>query len=167
MEGCQPVTGSHDVLDAFTAAAVEWAAGGRGKPLVDAAARALADGLDSPTLRVLAGAPRATAEDEATELAPAVFQELGIPIHGRLTTAAIVEAARQRAALFLAHDGRPPRDLARQIYGMCVSAGYPDELAEWAGFDDWYGMLEDGVMTGRVADVDAAVTDAARALAEG
>jgi len=29
--------------------AIEWAAGGRGQPLVDAAAQALAAGLESPT----------------------------------------------------------------------------------------------------------------------
>ena len=58
------------VLDALAEAGVTWAAGGRGQPLVDAAAEALAAGVDSPTLRVLAGAPRATADEEATELAP-------------------------------------------------------------------------------------------------
>jgi hypothetical protein len=61
------------VLAAFVDAAVDWAAGRRAQPLVDAAAQALADGLDSPSLRMLAGAPRASADDEAWDLAPAAF----------------------------------------------------------------------------------------------
>jgi len=157
------VTAPNDAADALADAAIEWAAGGRGQLVVDAAAQALADGLDSPTLRVLAGAPRATADEEATELAPTVFHELGISVHDRLSAEAIVEGARQRAARFLA--GRePPRNLASDLWGMYVSAGYPEELAVWSGLDDWYKMLEDGVMAGRVEDVDAAVISAAHTL---
>ncbi len=73
--------------------AVRWAAGGDAAPLVDAAALALAAGLDTPSLRMLAGAPLAAANDEALDLAPRVFSELGLDIHARLSTAA-VEAYR-------------------------------------------------------------------------
>lgn len=51
-------------LTEFNEAAIEWAAGGRGQGLVDAAAIALAEGLDSKTLRVLAGAPRRFADEK-------------------------------------------------------------------------------------------------------
>lgn len=71
------MTGPAGALELFTRAAVDWAGGGRGQPLVDAAADALAAGVDSPTLRVLAGAPRAAADEEATELTLLVFEELG------------------------------------------------------------------------------------------
>ena len=166
MEGSGRVTARDELLDALTEAAVEWAAGGRGRRLVDAAAEALAGGVDSPTLRVLAGAPRATGEEEATELAPTVFHELGIGVHERLSTEAVLAGARQRARAVLA--GREsPRVLARDLYAMYVSTGHADQLADWTGFDDLYRMLEDGILSGRVEDVDAAVIDAARALTRG
>jgi hypothetical protein len=52
------MTAPNAILDSLTEVAIEWAAGGRGQLLVDAAAEALADGLDSPTLRELAGHER-------------------------------------------------------------------------------------------------------------
>ena len=159
------MTAPDAALDALTEAAIEWTAGGRGRPLVDAAAKALAEGLDSPTLRVLACAPRATADEEATELAPTVFRELGISVHERSTADAFLDAARLRAARFLA--GRePPRNLANDLWCMYVNAGYPEELAAWSGFDDWYKMLDDGVVASGVDEIDAAVIAAARVLAE-
>lgn len=160
------MTAPEEEREAFMRAAVDWAAGGRGQPLVDAAADALVAGLDTPTLRVLAGAPHAAADEEATELAPLVFEELGISVHERLSPQAIVDGGRQLARRFLV-DGDSPRALAKDLYGMYVAAGYPDELAEWSGFDDWYDMLEGGVIAGRIEDADAAVVDTARALADG
>ena len=56
--------------------------------LMIGSADALAAGIDSPTLRVLAGAPRFAADEEATELAPFVFEELGLHVHERLSSAA-------------------------------------------------------------------------------
>jgi hypothetical protein len=162
----EAVADRDEALDALTRAAIDWAAGGRGQPLVDAAAHALAVGIDSPTLRVLAGASRKTADEEATELAPTVFEELGITVHERLSPEAIVQGARQLAGRFLAENGSP-RALARDLWRMSVAAGYTDELAEWSGYDDWYDVLEGGVIAGRVEDADAAVVEAARVLAEG
>lgn len=159
------MTGPTGALEWFTRAAVDWAGGGRGQPLVDAAADALAVGVDSPTLRVLAGAPRAAADEEATELAPLVFEELGIRVHDRLSPDAIVEAARQLAARWL-EQGGSSRALAKDLWGRYVAAGYPNELAAWSGLDDWYDMLEGGVIEGRIEDADAAVAEAARALVE-
>jgi hypothetical protein len=132
-----------EVLEAFAEAAVEWAAGGRGQPLVDAAAEALAAGLDSPALRVLAGAPRAAADEETAEVAPLVFEELKITIHERFSAQAVVEGARQRAIRFLNGEGSA-RTLAGDLWRMYVNAGYPDELRDWSGLDDYYDMLEGG-----------------------
>jgi len=122
------VTNPAAVKDAFVLAAIDWAAGGRGQPLVDAAARALAEGLDTPSLRLLAGVSRFAADDDARELAPQVFEELEMTIRPRLSADAIVEGARQRARGFLAGHGAP-RTVARELSGMYVSAGYPEELA--------------------------------------
>jgi hypothetical protein len=161
-----PVSGRDDALAMFTEAAISWAAGGRGQPLVDAAAAALAAGLDSPTLRVLAGAPRAAADEEATELAPTVFEELGMAVAERLSPEAVVQGARQRARRFVA-EGGSPRALTADLYGMFIAAGYPDELTAWTGLDDWYDMVATGVIAGTTDEVDAAAVEAAHALAEG
>lgn len=147
-------------------AAVEWAGGARGQILVDAAAEALADGLDSPTLRILAGAPRAAADEEATELASTVFEEMGLQIEPRLSQAAIVEAARLIAVDLLA--GRwTPRQATAVLYRMYIASDYPDELADFSGFDDYYDMLRDGIVTGSMAALDEDVMRAARSLAAG
>ena len=171
-------------------AAIEWAGGARGQVLVDAAAEALADGLDSPTLRILAGgrraladrgvqdgldsptlrilagAPRAAADEEATELGPAVFEELGLQIEPQLSPAAKVEASGLIAVDLLA--GRwTPREATAALYRMYVASDYADELADFSGFDDYYDMLRDGIVTGSVATLDEDVMRAARSLAIG
>jgi hypothetical protein len=154
---------SVDTLVAFTEAAIEWAGGGRGQPLVDAAAEALASGLDSPTLRILAGAPRSAADDEASTFAPDVFEELGLCVHLRMSTEAMIDRARLKARWFLAGRGSP-RTLTSELWWIYKEAGYPAELADWSGLDDWYDMLESGVIKGTLADVDKAVSETARAL---
>lgn len=78
----------------------------------------------------------------------------------------LVEGGRQLATRFLAQGGSP-RTLAKDLYRLYVAAGYPEELAEWSGFDDWSDMVEGGVILGRIDDADAAVVDAARALVDG
>ncbi|MEZ5216368.1 MAG: hypothetical protein R2715_07210 [Ilumatobacteraceae bacterium] len=153
-------------LDAFREAAIAWAAGGRGQPLVDAAAEALAAGLDSPTLRVLAGTPRFSADEEVLELAPVTFAELGLDIETRLSSAAFIEGGRQLARSFLAGDV-DARRLTKLLTGLYVEAGYPAELNTWMGLDDYYDMIRDGVVTGSVDAIDAEVADAANDLASG
>lgn len=131
--------------------------------MVDAAAQALADGLDSPTLRVLAGAPRRAADEEASELAAQVFEELGLPIAARLSSKAIIEGARQRARRFL--DGEDSAGaLARDLSRMYVAAGYPNDLVDFAGLDEWYALIEYGIIDGRVEDIDTATRAAAQQL---
>jgi hypothetical protein len=156
--------GSTRPEEPFIRSAVRWAGGARGQVLVDAAAHALADGLDSPTLRVLAGAPRAAADEEATELGPQVFEELGLRIEPRLSPAAIVEAARLVAADLVAGH-LTPRAATATLYRMYVESDYEDVLADFSGFDDWYDMLRDGIVAGSKAEVDEAVMRSARSLA--
>lgn len=156
----------NDALASFTHAAIAWAAGGRGQPLVDAAAEALAAGVDSPTLRMLAGAPHNDADEEATDLAPTVFQELGVDVADRLSPAAIIEGARLDARRLL--DGEmSPRALAQALSNRYVMADYPAELQTWMALDDCYDMIDSGVIAGSVADVDADVRLAAQVLADG
>jgi len=154
---------SDATLSQFREAAIDWAAGGRGQPLVDAAAQALADGLDSPTLRVLAGAPRASAGDEAWELAPDVFEELGLEIPERMSEAAYIAGAVLVGRRFLDGQGTA-RDVARRLYAMFVSAGYPSELADFSGLDDMYDMLDTRVIAGSTEDVDRSTVECVRHL---
>lgn len=154
-------------IERFTEAAVEWAGGGRGQGIVDAAAMALAEGLDSPSLRVLAGAPSRFADDEASEMAPDVFAELGITVEERLTPRAIVRGAQLVAARFLESDDSDPRRLSHQLHFMSVSAGYPSELRFWAGIEEEYSLLNDGFFPGSEDDLGRAVTEAAQELVDG
>jgi hypothetical protein len=142
---------------------VAWAAGGRGAPLVDAAADALAEGLDSAMLRVLAGAPHAFADREASDLATQVFAELDLPVFERLSTEAVIEEARLRAAEFLVNPS-DHRGFTNDLYSAFRFAGYPAELADFSGLDDWYDMVDTGVVMGDAAEVDAAVVEAAHRL---
>lgn len=100
-------------------------------------------------------------------MAPDTFSELGLSIEERLSEAAIVEGARVIAARFLADGGDSARNLARTLYRMYVQAGYPSELADWSGFDDYYSCIEEGLMRGSVDDLDTQVTAAAKALRDG
>jgi hypothetical protein len=89
------------MIEAFRREALAWAAGGRGKPLVDA----LAEGLDSPSLRMLAGATAVAADEEADEWAARTFGELGLEVHDRFSREAIIDFARLRAWEFLQSRG--------------------------------------------------------------
>jgi hypothetical protein len=157
---------SEEPIERFRSVAVRWAAGGRGQPLVDAAAQALVDGLDSPSLRMLAGAPRAAADEDAATYGPDTFEELGLDVASRNSESAIIEGARMRAADFLRGE-LPARELARELYGAWVATGYADDLDDWSGFDDWYEMVDTGVIAGDREKLDQAVHRAAEALVDG
>jgi hypothetical protein len=147
-----------EVEGRFIEAAVLYVAGGRGQPLVDAAAQALADGLDSPTLRMLAGAPRVSAEEEAFDLAAMVFDELGLDIPERLSETAYIAGAVFVGKRFLAGTG-VPRDVAQTLYSTSVAAGHPAALAAFSGLDDWYDMLDAGVISGSADEIDQATVE--------
>jgi hypothetical protein len=145
------------VIDGFHREALAWAAGGRGKPLVDAAAEALAVGLDSPSLRMLAGATKATSDEEADQWAAKTFQELGLAVADRFSAEAVIAFARMRAWEFLQARGsvyeESPRSLAAEFYGYYVRSDYAAELATWSGIDDEFVMLGEGVFWGSPDDI--------------
>ncbi len=143
-----------------------WAAGGSGKTLVDAAAQALVDGLDTPSLRFLAGATAVAADREALDWAPCVFAELGLTVHERGSTQAIIVAARVLGAEFLSFGVNAAR-FAGELYRMSVQAGDPDELARFSGFDDYFRMIADGVIDGSLFDLTGDFFAEVRALVEG
>ena len=146
-------------------AAIEWAAGGRGLPLVDACVEALVHGLDTPSLRLLAGATAAGADEEAAAFGPQGFDELDFEIGVRLTTEAIVDGARLAALRYLAHPAQP-HALAHELSRAYVAAGYPDVLGAWSGLEDWYDLTDARMLDADIVEVDRAVHAAAIALTE-
>jgi len=147
-------------------AAVVWAATGHGQPLVDAAAIALAVGIDSPTLRLLAGAPTLLADEEAALYGPDTFDELGMAIPDKHSSDAYVAHARLKAAEFLADDSSASQ-LATDLWLLYEDSDYREELQEFAGLDDWYVMRDQGVIEGAGSVVDAAVAESAQRLVDG
>jgi hypothetical protein len=95
-----------------------------------------------------------------------VFDELGLTIQPRLSEAAIIDAARLVAADLLAGSGSP-RDTTAILAGTYIAAGYPQELADFNGLADWYGLVDQGIVRGPTEQVDAAVMESAQALAHG
>lgn len=84
-------------------AAMRWnpETGNGKKGLIDAACQALVDGLDSPSLRELAGASPKDLTDEVRAMLEATFEELGIPAPGTLPlghTVALGGGSRLRSA---------------------------------------------------------------------
>jgi len=153
-------------LAGLAIAAIEWAAGGRGQQLVDAAAVALVNGIDSPTLRVLAGAPSVHADEEARLLGPDVFIELGLAVEDRLSCPAIIRGAQLAASQFVHSDKQNPRSLARKLRRMYEQADYPSDLAGWAGADEDYALLDDGICKDCERELDEDVLRLAQALAD-
>ncbi|WDM16015.1 hypothetical protein J3S85_33680 [Streptomyces lavenduligriseus] len=141
--------------------AVLWSIGeARAQDVVEVACAALVAGLDSPTLRVLAGCTRAEAEYDVPDLLPVVLDELGLVFYPRDS-----EAGREAAARALAHQllaGRlTPRELALRIHQRF---GHQLSLAErLAELDDEYDIVEYGDRT--LAQLDAEVTAEAQRLA--
>lgn len=153
-------------VEALLNAGTVWAATGHGQPLVDAAAAALAEGVDSPTLRVLAGAPARFADQEATEFASAVFSELGLALPVKFSEEAYVALARLKAQQFL--DGElSARKLANELWSLYSACDYSPALAAASGLGDWYSLLDDGVIPSDEAAADAQVRECAEDLASG
>lgn len=165
------MNGSHtsearEALEALVDAGTVWAATGHGQPLVHAAALALTAGLDSPSLRVLAGAPNRFADEEATDLAPDVLAELGLELEEKFSEGAYVALARLRARQFL--DGEmSARALANELWSLYAAADYSSVLSAASGLGDWFTLLDDGIIPTDEATADAQVREAAEELARG
>ncbi len=117
-------------LSRFREVAIEWAVGARGRQIVDAATLALAEGLDSPSLRMLAGVPHAFAGEEAPDLAPLAFRELGLEVHTRLSSVAYVDGPRQEARRLLSGE-ISERELARRVARSALRLAIRRNLSTW------------------------------------
>ncbi|MFJ3222877.1 hypothetical protein ACIPJS_05855 [Streptomyces sp. NPDC086783] len=121
----------------------------RAYEVVEAACAALVAGLDSPTLRMLAGCTRGEADYDVPEFLPAVCEELGLEFGQRGSVAADEAAVRALARRLLAGT-MMPWELTWRVHQRF---GHQLPLAEpLAALDDDYGVLEDGAA---VAEVDA------------
>jgi hypothetical protein len=132
--------------------------------LVAAALRALAAGVDSPTLPMLAGLERYEARESVRELLPTVLKELGIALPPADTFDSDLMVAQVFAHRILA-GAITPRQGATMIYGLFGGFGCPDEVYPFLLLSDEYDIV--GTYTTRtVGEIDAAVREAARELLE-
>lgn len=129
--------------------------------VVDVAITALVDGVDSPTLRVLAGLTPREAVERVPELLPRALAELGTPIPPRDSEEAKMEATREFARMLL--DGAlAPEEAAGGIYKLFLP-DYPDIAYPFLLLHDEYSLI--GEYTRRSEDeIDAAVIEAAKEL---
>ena len=153
-------------LESFWEAAVEWAGTGYGKPLVDAAVEALLAGLDTPSLVLLAGASSFFADEEANDLAPEAFVELGLDVPEKFSEGAHVALARIKARQFLWGE-MSARQLANELWSLYAACNYSGDLVAASGLSDWYSLLDDGVIPHDEAAVDAQVRECAEELTRG
>ncbi|MGW9131361.1 hypothetical protein [Streptomyces sp. NPDC055681] len=132
----------------------------RASDVVTAACDALAAGLDTPGLRVLAACTRAKADYDVHELLPEALDELGLTFYPVASEAGQEAAARALARRMLAGE-LAPRELTfrtHQRYGHELPL--TERLAE---LDDEYDTIDYGDRT--VDQVAAEVTAEARRLA--
>lgn len=155
-----------EALRDFEEAAIEWAATGYGKPLVEAAVDALTSGLDTPSLVLLAGASERFADEEAAQHGPDAFEELGLAIPGKHSDDAYVGLAKLEAQRFLNGHGSA-RQLAADLYMLLAQSGYREELAGFSSLDDWYSLYNEGFVSGPEPEIDRAVEAAAQDLVSG
>jgi hypothetical protein len=150
------------MINEFNREALAWAIGGQSKGLIDAAVDALVDGLDSPSLRMLAGARAIDADDDADRWAMRTFKELGFEIPERNSVDAIMAFARLRSWEFLRSRGTSFEEstwqLVSEFYGYFVASGYKNELAIWSGFYSHLLMIDDGTIQGSASDLELQLT---------
>lgn len=125
-----------------------------GADLPMAAAHALTRGVDSPTLRELAGLSKGQSR-EAVDLFRQAMDELGWPVPDR--SAARLQLMRDAAAKILAGEGAPEA-LAHEIYWHACYSGLPelrqvgDRFLElYAGWGATYIQAEEAVAAMKAA----------------
>jgi hypothetical protein len=112
--------------------------------VVRCACDALIAGLDSPSLRILAGLTRAEADYHVPDILPAALAELGLDFHPRDTRGGQEAAARALAGQAVS-GSLTPRELAAAIH-QHFGHGLP--LAErLAALDDEYDLGAYATMT--------------------
>ncbi|MEV8037398.1 hypothetical protein [Streptomyces sp. NPDC086182] len=126
----------------------------RATDVVAGACSALAAGLDSPALRMLAACTRAEADYDVPDLLPPALDELGLTFHPVGSVAGQEAGARALAARMLAGE-LTPRELVFRIHQRF---GHELPLVEGlADLDDEYDMLEYGDRTSAQVDADVVV----------
>ncbi|MET8043425.1 hypothetical protein ABZU25_21490 [Micromonospora sp. NPDC005215] len=125
-----------------------------GDDLPMAAAHALTRGVDSPSLRELAGLSKGQSRD-AVDLFRQAMDELGCPVPGK--SGARLYLMHQAAANILAGKG-DPEDLAHEIYWHACYAGRPELrsvgdhfLKLYAGWGATYKEAEEAVAAMKAA----------------
>ncbi|MBV1941233.1 hypothetical protein KUF83_32420 [Streptomyces sp. BV286] len=152
---------STEAARAFQDHAALWSTGdARASDVVNAACDALAAGLDSSGLRILAACTRADADYDVHALLPEALEELGLTFYPVASEVGQEAAARALARRMLAGE-LTPREFTFRIHKR---HGHELALTErLAELDDEYDTLAYGDMP--AAQVDAEVTAEARRLA--
>jgi hypothetical protein len=128
--------------------------------VVDAATDALAAGLDSQSLRVLAGTPVRAATVEVPELFPRAMAELGLPFFCHGGVDGQVVAARAMARALLAGVGTP-RGLVAHMHHVFGHDAH-DLIEPLVVLDDAYDAVDS--YGADQADLEQQVYEAARRL---
>jgi hypothetical protein len=156
---------SYDAAGRLYEAAVQWATSqDSATRVVNAACDALVDGLDTPSLRMLAGVSLRQlrgADREITDLLAATLAELGIAFPTPGSEAAHEALARITARRALRGEVTP-RELAawaHQVFGHHLPLTEP-----LAALDDVYDTIEYTSLTRETVDAD--VLSAAQAIAD-
>ena len=129
-----------------------------GDDLAMAAAHALARGVDSPSLRELAGLSKGQSR-EAVDLFRQAMEELGSPVPDE--SGARLHLMRAAAASIIAGEG-DPEDLAHEIYWQ--SAYFPSEELREVGYRFLYLYADCGAAPDQREEAVAAMKEAARSF---
>jgi hypothetical protein len=127
-----------------------------GEELPDLAAHLLAQEVDTPAVRELAGLHRPTVRD-AGHLFNRILADLDRPSMSVANAAAVIARYLARRAI---SGEMSPREIAYQAASLYESAGYPHELTEFVGYSDWYGYASPN----ETAAIDAELIKYARDL---
>jgi hypothetical protein len=128
--------------------------------LSDAAVRALEAGLDSPSLRIVAGLSGWTSPWELESLLGRVLRELELPMPAR--TALVRAAARPAARAFL-QGQLAPEAFVEKLYALSKKDRHRDEHHPWCQLHDDWTLACEGTW-GIVAEATALLRDVASRL---
>ncbi|MEU8421903.1 hypothetical protein AB0C15_13605 [Micromonospora sp. NPDC048835] len=129
-----------------------------GDDLPMAAAHALTRGVDSPSLRELAGLSKGQSR-EAVDLFLQAMDELGCPVPDE--SGARLHRMREAAAHIVAGEG-DPEDLAHEIYWQACYSGMPELQAVGDRFLELYALW--GAAADQAEEVVAVMKAAARSF---
>ncbi|MFI5832279.1 hypothetical protein ACIA5A_01195 [Micromonospora sp. NPDC051300] len=160
---------THVALTRLQEAAVLWSTGpGTAAQVIEAACDCLVAGVDSPTLRILAGAScaKGSESDELRRWLEDALAELSLTYYPQGSRAGEEAAVRLMARRAVAGE-ITPRELTVWAYLHITWDGTP-LAADLVAFDNAYEYAEAvGVVGDTTADIDADVIAEARRLAGG